>query len=279
MNNNDNTRAVWFIVAFLLAIAVFANMGNFLLLMLLAGIGFWVFRNIDLNKVSQNTDLFNTGGLFRNRSDDDEEYEDDVPFYDDDEVSERSAQREAVYRHALSAVENAGLDPDTVKVLAVDLGVIAFGEAGTPTVYRTWSIPENAKSVQPFVTLRLPTSATGRIRFELVDDQGRIIFMNEQDQQLKAGRNFIVPPARLPISDEMTLDGKWQLRISADGVLLATHRFEFTEPATARIRQSLGEDGEIRTDARLMMDESNAPKMSLDDLLSYQEEDEQVRRK
>lgn len=278
-NNNDSSRAIWFIVAFLVAIAVFANIGNVLMLLSLGAVGFWLLRNVDFSNIRSGGNLFANGGLFRNQTAAEDDYEDDDLFYDDDEPEEQSIQREPVYRHALSAVEAAGLDPDTVKVLAVDLGVIAFSENGTPTVYRTWTVPENAKSVQPFVTLRLPTSAKGRIQFELLDAAGNTVFKNEQDQQLNAGRNFIVPPARLPLGDLTHLDGKWQLKVSADGVVLAMHRFEFAEPTTARIRQNLGEDGEIRTDTRLVLDESPTPKMSLDDLLAYQEEDEQTRRK
>lgn len=267
-DGNEGMRALWFIVAFLLALAVFSNLSTIFLLIMLVMAGMWVARNVNVNDLRQNLDVFNQNTLR-------EQYD-----YDEDEFEEeeRAVQREPVYRHALAAVENAGLDPDTVKVLAVDLGVIAFREDGSATVYRTWTVPEDARSIQPFVTLRLPTLATGRVRFEILDPSGRSVFSSETDHRLEPGRNFINPPARLSLRDHPDLDGRWQLRISADGVLLALHRFEFAEPTTAKIRQSLGEDGEIRADSRLILDETATPRMSLDDLLAYQDEEQKARR-
>lgn len=269
-DGNEATRALWFLVAFLLALAVFSNLSTLFLLMMLVLAGMWVARNINVNDLRQNLDVFNQNAAREPFDDDDED--------DLFEEEERAVQREPVYRHALTAVENAGLNPDTVKVLAVDLGVIAFRNDGSATVYRTWTIPEDARSIQPFVTLRLPTLATGRIRFEILDASGRSVFSSETDHRLEPGRNFINPPARLSLRDHPNLDGRWQLRISADGVLLALHRFEFAEPTTAKIRQSLGEDGEIRADSRLILDETATPRMSLDDLLAYQDEEQKSRR-
>ncbi len=280
MNNNDSFRAIWFIMLFLLAIAIFSNLSSLILLMLLGGAAFWIFRNIDLSNIRGNLDLFNNGNLFRNSRDGLlEEYEDEDPFLDDDEPDERTVQREPVYRHALTAVENAGLNPDNVQVLAVDLGVLVHRKNASPTVYRTWTVPEDVVAIQPFVNLRLPTEANGRVKFEMVDVSGKVVFSNEGDYKLQKGRNFISPPARMPLRDLTTMDGQWSLRISADNVLLAIHRFEFAEANTARIRQHLGEDGELNTDTRLVMDENPLPKMSLDDLLAFQDDEEKARRK
>jgi hypothetical protein len=65
------------------------------------------------------------------------------------------------------------------------------------------------------------------------------------------------------------------MRVSADGVILAEHRFEFSEAAEANIRRHIGEDGEINTELRAVMAESRLPKMSLDDLLQYGADDEE----
>jgi hypothetical protein len=268
---NEGMRALWFIVVFLIALAIFSNLSTFFLLMMLILAGMWVARNVNVADLRQNLDTLNQHPALR----DDYDYDDDY----EDEEDDRPIKRETVYRHALIAVENAGLDPDTVKVLAVDLGVVAFRADGTPAVYRTWTVPEDARSIQPFVTLRLPTSAVGRIRFEIIDAGGKRVFHSETDHRLEAGHNFITPPARLSLREYHNMDGRWQLRISADDVLLAVHRFEFAEPTAARIRQSLGEDGEIRADSRLLLDESTTPRMSLDDLLAYQQDEEQKTRR
>jgi hypothetical protein len=278
-NDNQNYRALWFIIVFLLAMAVFSNLSFSILLFLLGAAAFWMVRNADMGSFRNNFDLFNNGSLFNTRQQADYYADEDDAFYEDDEPSFNNVQREPVYRHALTAVENAGHDPDTVQVLAVDLGVMAYRQSEQPVVYRTWTVPDDVDALQPFVTLRLPTTANGRVRFEMLDSSGKTTFLHENDYQLEKGRNFISPPARLPMRETLNHDGQWQLRISADDVLLAVHRFEFAEPTTATIRRHIGEDGEISTDSRLLMDETPMPKMSLDDLLSYQDEEEKSRRK
>jgi hypothetical protein len=206
-----------------------------------------------------------------------EEYDDEA--WEDTQVKTRQAQAEPVYRHALQSVQRAGLDPDGVQVLTVDIGVIAFTADGEQRVYRTWSLPDDVDYIQPFVQLRLPTKANGNVCFEVLDASGETVFRREDRHMLERGRNFISPGARLPIHEELHLEEGWQLRVTADDVLLAVHEFEFAEATSANIRRHIGEDGEINTELRAVMAESRLPQMSLDDLLEYQEEeDEQQRR-
>lgn len=278
MNNRNSFNPLWFILLFIGAIALLSNFSTTLLLALLVAVAFWAYRNANLGNLREGLDLFQNGNLFRNERlpqfDDEDDY-----YEDEEETNAPSATREPMYRHALSAVENAGLNPDQVQVLAVDLGVMAYRRGEQPTVYRTWSVPNDADALQPFVSLRVPTKAVGNVKFELVDAYGKSLFIHEQAYNLDKGRNFLSPPARMPVRELAQSEGRWQLKISADDVLLAVHHFEFATATTANIRKNLGEDGEIATDSRLMMDESPMPKMSLDDLLAYQDENEKARRK
>src|SRR5690606_37017645 len=81
-----------------------------------------------------------------------------------------SAQRR-IYRSALEAVEAAGHDPETVRVLTTDIGFMAFKGDQDPVVYRTRDIPDDVDYIQPYVQIRLPTRAVGRIRFEILDGE------------------------------------------------------------------------------------------------------------
>lgn len=210
----------------------------------------------------------------------------ELPDYDDDfeeeweEISResRQAQTEPVYRHALESVTRAGLNPDDVQVLTVDIGVMAFRGDQPVMVFRTWSLPDDIDYIQPFVQLRLPIKANGRVKFEILDAKGQTIFLREDTHTLERGRNFITPAARLPIHDQREMDGRWQLRVSADDVLLAVHQLEFAEATNNAISRHIGEDGEINTELKAIMAESQLPKMSLDDLLAYQEDEEQQAR-
>ncbi len=196
-------------------------------------------------------------------ADDDEDYGD----------YEESAGRERIYAHAIRAVEEAGLDPETTKVLTTDIGVMAFKDDGEPMIYRSRPVLDDIDYLQPFVQLRLSTKAIGRIRFEVVDSDGQVLFVHEDRHQLERGRNLISPAARLPIHDAQAMHEGWEVRVSADGVLLATHHFRWQESTTKVVRRHLSEDGEISSELRATMAENRLQKMSLDDLLFDQEED------
>jgi hypothetical protein len=272
--NNRNTILLAFILLMLAGVALLES--SALVVLILLGLLFLV-RQFDNNQLD-------TGYDYDSNYDTDYDYYEDSTYgyeYDYDEESRinRQAHTDPVYRHALESVERAGLNPDDVKVLVVDIGVMTFKEDGEPTVFRTWSLPDDVDYVQPFVWLRLPSQATGLVRFELLDATGDVIYVHEDDHNLQRGRNFVVPKTRLPIHEALELDGTWGLRVSADGVILAEHQFNFLEPSDAAIRRHIGEDGEINTELRAVMQENRLPKMSLDDLLAYQEqEDEQQQR-
>jgi len=196
---------------------------------------------------------------------------DRVPRVDD--VPPPHPRADQVYSHALDSIKAAGLDPDTVHVLPIDIGVMAFTGDQNPVIYRTKPVLDNVDYIQPFVQLRLPTRAVGRIRFEIVDSDGQILFIHEDVHQLQRGRNLITPAARLPIHDAQVMSGNWELRISADGVLLSVHRFRWQESTERAIRRHLHDDGEISSEMRAMMADSRLQNISLDDLLAAQEDE------
>ena len=152
------------------------------------------------------------------------------------EVDESDDQRRRIYQHALTAVEAARHDPETVPVLATDIGVIAFKGDQEPVIYRTRDVLDDVDYIQPYVQLRLPTKAVGRIRFEVVDADGETLFSREEHHQLERGRNLITPAARIPVHDAQALDGEWELRVSADDMLLAVHHFNWEESASRVVR-------------------------------------------
>lgn len=223
------------------------------LLILLAVIGFYIFiRQLDASRHN------------RDDSRDDFDFEPDI---------EEQPQRERIYRHALEAIKRAGLDPDQVRVLVTDIGVMAYKGDDDPVVYRSRSVPDDVDYIQPFVQLRLPTKAVGRIRFEIIDSDGQVLFTREENHQLDRGRNLVTPSRRLPIHDAQAMYEGWELRISADGMLLATHQFAWEETTTRVVRRHLGEDGEISSELRATLAENRLEKMSLDDLLGYQDDE------
>ena len=244
---------------FLGASAVFEG-GNFFMLLLVLGGIFMLVRQFESGTA------VNVPPVVSRRERD---------LYAEDEIDEiGAAEKRRVYHHALAAVEEAGLDPETVKVLATDIGVMAFKEDHDPMVYRTRDVPDDIDYIQPYVQLRLSTKAVGLIRFEILDSDGQIIFIHEERHQLDRGRNLISPAARLPIHDAQAMHGEWELRVSADGVPLAIHHFGWQESTTKVVRRHLSEDGEISSELRAALAESRLQKLSLDDLLAEQDEEE-----
>ena len=183
-------------------------------------------------------------------------------------------QRRRIYQHALTAVEAAGHDPETVRVLATDIGVMAFKGDQEPVIYRTRDVLDDVDYIQPYVQLRLPTKAVGRIRFEIVDAEGQTLFSREEHHQLERGRNLITPAARIPVHDAQALDGEWELRVSADDMLLAVHHFNWEESASRVVRRHLSEDGEISNELRAAMAENRLQELSLDELLDFPDDEE-----
>lgn len=191
-----------------------------------------------------------------------------------DEVDRKpTTNADRVYSHALEAVQRAGLDAANTPVLPVDIGLFGHKGDDAPKLYRTRAIPRDVDYIQPFVQLRLPKRARGRITFEIIDDAGETLFARTEEYEFQRGRNLVVPARRLPVHDALDMgEGAWTLRISADKVLLAEHHVRWGEPANDFIAGQIQEDGEISNELRAAMAESRLERMSLDELLSFQEE-------
>jgi hypothetical protein len=179
-----------------------------------------------------------------------------------------------IYAHALDAVQAAGIDPSETPVLPVDVGVMGFKDEQPPALFRTQPVFDDVDAIQPFVQLRLATRATGKIRFEVLDADGQVVFVHEDFHNLKAGLNLISPSARLRLHPGHAMHRRWQIRISADGILIAQHGFDWAENPDKIIRRHVQVDGELSPEIRKMLEDSPAERVSLDDLLAEQPADE-----
>jgi len=269
---SDNNGLVVFLFFIALLMASSNTMAFFGLLILLA-IGAAIVRNLNNNGLEDMIRrAINSSSTASRPSYEELLDEDDEDSWD--ELANEAEERDHVYRHALQAVAAAGQDPNEVSVLVTDIGVMAARPAESMTIYRTWSIPDDAIYAHPFVQLRVPTKASGRLRFELLDSRGQAVFVDEDIYSLQEGKNLISPRTRLPLEGTSGLNGRWSLRISADGIPLALHRFEFQAQAQSKVRRHMGEDGEIHADLQRPLEDVGRKKLSLDELLSEQDDDE-----
>jgi hypothetical protein len=262
MNNSQPRRFREIMVGlFLLVVGLSALAESAVFAAIIMGIGGWL-----LWRQWQNNSNVDWSSLFGTQVQEDiDEYLDERP---------RQTGGEKVYAHALRAVEQAGLNPDEVQVLPVDVGVMIYRGDDDPVVYRTQPVPDDADYIRPYVQLRLPTKAVGRVKFEIVDGDGQVLFVHEDIHNLERGRNLVTPSTWLPIHDAHAMYNQWQLRITADGTPLATHQFEWAESTTKAMRRHITEDGELSNELRATLAENRLGSMSLDELLSYQEEEQ-----
>jgi hypothetical protein len=178
------------------------------------------------------------------------------------------------YTHAVEAARRAGHNPQEMQVLPVDIGLMAFRGERDPVVHRSQALYDDVDYIQPFVQLRLPTQAVGRIRFEIYDSDGQLLFIREEQHQLQPGLNLVTPNRRLAIHDAQNMRGGWELRVSADDVPLAVHPFGWRPSVDETLRRHVREDGELSNELRGMLAENRLQTMSLDDLLAHQEEED-----
>jgi len=176
-----------------------------------------------------------------------------------------------MHRLAVQAVQRAGLDPRNLAVTPVELGVLVYGEEDVPTLYRESKLPPDAGYVRPFVVLRSPRRARGKIRFELVDGQGTRRFIDETPWELKEGETFVYPSTWLPTHKIEDFDGDWKLRVFAAGTLLAVHELTWRDPGGGEFRRYLNGDGEISDDLVQELRQVHMDRLSLDDLLEDQD--------
>ena len=193
--------------------------------------------------------------------------------------SSRKPAGESVFPHALAAVREAGLNPEKLAVLPVDIGLIAFYGDDLPELHHTRSIPDDSDYIQPFVQLRVPHTAIGQVRFEILDHYGQQVFVHEDRYQLERGRNLVMPSARIPLHDEHHIAGVWELCIYADNRLIARHIFGWDSAQAPDFERHIGEDGELNSELRAILAQSRLTDISLDELLADQEnpDDQQQR--
>lgn len=167
------------------------------------------------------------------------------------------------------------LTPD---VQMVDIGLIASqtGREGL-AMRRTRSISKDDDGVRPFVTLHVTPDQAERsaiIRFEIIDQSGRELYIHEMKVYLRDGEMNILADHHLPLmnNEQIAGVGDWDLRVQVDGDLVGIHNFALTASYDER-RRRLGNQhyvtGEELPPDRIMEPEEEIP-LSLEELLRNQ---------
>ena len=173
---------------------------------------------------------------------------------------------------AWEAMARAGYEPSSEYVQVVDIGLLAYRQTNEPKLVRSGGVLMDTRYVRPFADLVLPYAASGDVRFELIDHEGRLRYADEAQYDFHSGRNTVLPGTWLPLEGKAIVPEDWMLRVLAAGTLLAAHRFGWQPVGGGTIQQYVASDGELSDALQQALNARQREAVSLSDLLSDQEE-------
>ncbi len=184
----------------------------------------------------------------------------------------RRRQQLQISEAARQAMARAGYEASSDYVQVADLGLLAYRYANEPKLVRGGAVLMDTRYLRPFADLLLPYPASGEVRFELIDGEGRLRYADEAQYDLDGGRNTIVPGTWLPLEGKGISRGEWTLRLLAGDTLLAVHRFGWQPVGGGVIQRYIASDGELSDALQQALAARQRQAVSLSELLADQEE-------
>jgi hypothetical protein len=186
--------------------------------------------------------------------------------------SARSSRDQAsVSETASRAMWRARYEADSSYLQVSDVGLLAYRHMDEPKV-RYGDIMMDTRYLRPFAEVWLPYDASGSLRFEIIDSQGRRRYADEARYQLKRGKNTLLPRTWLPLEGKAIAPGDWMMRVLAEDTLLADHVFSWQAVGGGTIQQYIQGDGEISPVLQAMLRSKSVEAVSLSELLDTQDE-------
>jgi len=147
-------------------------------------------------------------------------------------------------REAVARASNRGGHLPMALTLA-DVGIIASQSGSDGLVMRrTRTISKDDDGARPFITLNVNSMEADRnanVRFEIIDQNGREVYIHEMKVYLREGEMNILADHHLPLLKNPQIEGMgdWDLRVYLDGSLAGVHNFTLS-PSTEDRRRRLG---------------------------------------
>jgi hypothetical protein len=156
-------------------------------------------------------------------------------------------------------------------VILSDVGLLAYRAPQSPKIVRTTPVMTDTRWLRPFVEVRGSNHGKSTVALEIVDNKGRTHFRDEATVRLR-GKTRILTETWLPLERIVLSGGRWSVVLIINEVRVAVHRFEWAAIGNEDILEDVHEDGEIGDELRSAVSKGKFRKMSLDELLSDQEE-------
>jgi hypothetical protein len=191
-----------------------------------------------------------------------------------EEIQAQKHQLLEVSQNAALAMRRAGHNALTSPLRLIDIGLLVYEGDDKPQVYRTVDIGTDATYIRPFIVVDIENvdhyaTGHGTIRFDIIDEHGKVRFANRSRYTVKPGQNFITPQMWLPVQG-LNPSGKWTIHVNVgQNNLFAIHEFEWFKVG-GELRAQFTGDGEIDW---LAYDYPSAESLSLDELLAHQGEE------
>jgi hypothetical protein len=178
----------------------------------------------------------------------------------------------AISQAGAVAMQRAGYEGGPAYVQVADIGLLAYRHSHEPKLVRYGDVLLDSRYLRPFVDLALPYAVSGMVRFELMDDEGRLRYADEARYELNAGTNTVLPGTWLPLEGKKIRPGRWHLRVLAGGALVADHIFGWQAVGGGAIQRYSDGDGEIGIELQRALQSRPREAVSLSELLADQEE-------
>lgn len=180
----------------------------------------------------------------------------------------------AAHQAASAAMKRAGHAPKSSQPHLDDIGLLVYDGDDSPQIVRLNDIHTDSTHVRPFVVVNIPHvrsgSVHGILRFNLIDESNNLRFTSRAQYTLQTGQNFITPSTWLPLQDQ-ELGDLWTLEVTLGQMLLGVHQFGWLHIG-GQTRAKFDGDGEIDLTTRRWLDLQGNERVSLDDLLTNQQE-------
>jgi hypothetical protein len=173
---------------------------------------------------------------------------------------------------AQRAMQRAGYEGGGDYVEVTDIGLLAYRQSDEPKMIRYGDVLVDTHFLRPFIELWLPYRSRGTVRFELLDDAGRMRYVDEAEYDLEPGENVLLPSTWLPLRGKTIPPGEWRLQVMAGDTLLARHPFGWQQVGGGELQPYIASDGEISPALQRALRGHAQQAVSLSDLLSDQEE-------
>lgn len=156
--------------------------------------------------------------------------------------------------------------------ILTDIGLMAYRDRQNSKIVRNTPVVTDTKYLRPFAEIRASYRTHAQVTMALLDSNGQPVFVDKNTCLLQPYPTHLVAKTWLPLENLVHSGGSWSILVEVNDMPLAIHRFGWIGLADNDIVQRLSNDGELSADLRHAVQTGKFRPMSLDELLSGQED-------